>query len=231
MKRRLGLLLALIVAALVAHGHHVWSELRGADDDLPRLARGLGIAPGMTVAEIGAGKGAWTVEIARFVGPTGRVYSTELSPQRLDQVRAAVADAGLRNVVVVQAAAGATNLPARCCDAIFMRTVYHHLTQPHAINTDVHRALRPGGRIGVVDFEPGGLWQWYFRLRGRAPGGAPTGVPADRGEHGVRPVLVEEELRAAGFVLEKTERRWSRGLFLVVARAPDAPEATATRRP
>ena len=220
MKRWLLLPLGILAALLGAYAGYLWLELRGQPEDLARLAAELDIRPGMTVAEIGAGRGAWTVEIARHVGPSGRVYSTELDPRRLEQIRAAVTQAGLANVLVLESAAGTAHLPAGCCDAVFMRTVYHHLTQPHAMNRDLHRALRPGGVIGIVDFEPAGPWQWYYRLRRRMP----QGVPADRGGHGIRARQVEEELRAAGFVPERTIRRWSRGLFLVTARRPAEPE-------
>lgn len=229
MKRRWLLLPLVLVALLLAYGGFVWAELRGQPEDLSRLARELGIRPGMTVAEIGAGEGEWTVETARLVGPSGRVFSTELDPDRLDRIREAVREAGLANVEVVRGAAGSTNLPAGCCDAIFMRTVYHHFTQPHAMTRDLHRALRPGGTIGIVDFEPTGAWQWYFRLRRRLP----EGVPADRGGHGIAAALVEEELRAAGFVPGRSVRRWSGGLFLVTAGKGDVKgrSPAATRAP
>lgn len=231
MKRRWLLIPVAVVVGLLAYAGFLWFALRGGPEDLSRLASELGVRPGMTVAEIGAGKGRWTVEMARLVGPSGRVYSTELNPERLDQIREAVREAGLSNVEIVAGSTGSTSLPADCCDAIFMRTVYHHFTQPHAMNRDLHRALREGGAIGIVDFEPTGLWQWAFRLRRRIP----EGVPSDRGGHGIPIGLVEEELQAAGFVPDRRVPGWSRGLFLVTARKPhenaaqDHPAGTGQR--
>src|SRR5687767_13847794 len=91
--------------------------------DAQRLIAALGIEPGMTVGEIGAGSGELTVLMAQHVGPAGRVYSTEINDQRLSEIRKAVAAAGLQNVTVLAAADDRTNLPDACCDAIFMRNV------------------------------------------------------------------------------------------------------------
>jgi precorrin-6B methylase 2 len=111
----------------------------------------------MTVAEIGAGTGWLTVDVAARVGPAGRVYSTDLSPARRDDIRQAVAEAALTNVIVVEAAERGTNLPPECCDAIFMRRVYHHLSDADAINASLHDALKPEGLLVVIDFDPDGL--------------------------------------------------------------------------
>lgn len=122
--------------------------------EVSRLTELLSLREGMTVAEIGAGTGWFTVEVARRVGQSGRVYSTELSADRLNDVRQAVAAAELLNVTVLEAGEQITHLPAECCDAIFMRRVYHHLSAPSAILTSIHEALRPGGRLAIIDFRP-----------------------------------------------------------------------------
>jgi precorrin-6B methylase 2 len=118
------------------------------------LAELLSLREGMTVAEIGAGTGWLTVEVARRVGPSGRVYSTEISVDRLADIRRAADAAGLSNVIVLEAGERATGLPSGCCDAIFMRRVYHHLTAPSAILTSIRDALKPGGRLVIIDFRP-----------------------------------------------------------------------------
>ncbi|MBI3050461.1 MAG: methyltransferase domain-containing protein [Acidobacteria bacterium] len=130
----------------------------------------LSLREGITVAEIGAGTGWLTVEVARRVGRSGLVYSTELSADRLNYIRQAVADVGLNNVTVLEAGERATHLPTECCDAIYMRRVYHHLTAPSAILTSIHEALRPGGRLVIIDFRPDGML------------GTATGMGADRAQ-------------------------------------------------
>lgn len=146
-----GVLLAALVAATLL------GTDRSRRAEVNRLAELLSLREGMTVAEIGAGSGWLTVEVAQRVGPAGRIYSTELSAARLDDIRQAVGDAGLTNVTVLEAAERATNLPAGCCDAIFMRRVYHHLSDPPAILASIREALKASGRLVIIDFRRDGL--------------------------------------------------------------------------
>lgn len=125
--------------------------------EVQRLTELLSLREGMTVGEIGAGRGWLTVEVAKRVGRSGHVYSTELSVARLNDIRHAVAEGGLTNVTVVEAGDRATNLPAGCCEAIFMRRVYHHLSEPPAILASIHEALKPGGQLAIIEFRRAGL--------------------------------------------------------------------------
>ena len=178
--------------------------------DAQRLIAELSIAPGMTVGEIGAGAGELTVLIAQHVGANGKVFSTEISEQRLGDIRKAVAAANVQNVEVLLAAVETTNLKEACCDAIFMRNVYHHFAQPAAINKSLFAAMKPGGRIAVIDFPPGN--------------GKEAETPAGRGTdgtHGVFKETVAKELEAAGFVRVKAEEPGNgQEGFLVVMRKP-----------
>ena len=127
----------------------------GEADELARL---LDLEPGDTVADVGAGNGWLSVEVAQRVGPGGRVFATELSASRRGDIRESVSAAGLGNVTVVEAGERDTNLSPACCDAIFHRRVYHHLTDPAATNASLYAALRPGGRLAVIELEFGGLF-------------------------------------------------------------------------
>jgi SAM-dependent methyltransferase len=142
-------LLLLVVG--MALGTWRGSGFHADGPELPRLRNVLALKPGMSVADVGAGNGELTLALAAEVGASGRVYTNDLD---LAQVRATVAAAGLSNVTFVQSQAGDTTLPEKCCDAIVMRRVYHHLTQPAAINASLLRALRPGGVLAVIDFPP-----------------------------------------------------------------------------
>jgi ubiquinone/menaquinone biosynthesis C-methylase UbiE len=164
-----------------------------AESEADRLAALLGLAPGMTLAEIGAGEGEMAIEMARRVGPEGRVYATELGEKKLDEIRAAAAEAGVANVEVLPAEIEGTGLPDGCCAAVFMRHVYHHLSDPAAVNRDLLRTLAPGARLVVVDFPP----TWYL-----APF-APEGVGEERTGHGITADAALRELESAGF--EKVE--------------------------
>ena len=125
--------------------------------EVERLAEVLEIQPGDAVADVGAGDGWLSIEITALVGESGQVFATELSANRRDAIRTAVAAAGLDNVTVVEAGEHETNLPPSCCDAIFLRRVYHHLTDPAATNASLHAALKPGGRLAIVELEFNGF--------------------------------------------------------------------------
>jgi precorrin-6B methylase 2 len=151
---------ALVVAVLAVVAVLVFlfvSLRRPSDREVDLLVEALGIRAGSTVGEIGAGAGWMSVEIARRVGSTGRVYSTELDASRLDEIRTAASEAGLSNVTVIEAAPQSTNLVPGCCDAIFMRRVYHHFDVPVPIVADIERALKPAGRLAIIEFELSGL--------------------------------------------------------------------------
>jgi|SRR5687768_4297203 len=175
-----------------------------------RLATWLEIQPGTRVADLGAGDGTFAIALARRIGSSGHVYATEVDEKRLADLRQAVAKAGLSNVSVVKGAASRTNLPDACCDALFSRVVYHHLTDPAAINTDVFRALRPGARLVIIDFEPRGIMNWIGRPE-----------TADRhGGHGTPKETVVREVTAAGFQLMRGPERWRGRLYAVLFRRP-----------
>jgi predicted methyltransferase len=179
--------LTLAGAVLVAGASAVLlTAERSREREADRLAELLALRPAMTVAEIGAGTGWLTVDVAARVGTAGRVYSTELSPARRDDIRQAVAEAALTNVVVVEAGERDTNLTPECCDAIFMRRVYHHLSDADAVNTSLYEALKPDGLLVIIDFDPGGLV------------GMITGM-------GIKRTQLADQLAAAGFELVRTD--------------------------
>jgi ubiquinone/menaquinone biosynthesis C-methylase UbiE len=204
----------LVIAGAVVRLPAQAPEQYAADAD--RLIKALGIRPGMTISEIGAGAGEMTVPLARAVGESGRVYSNELSDRRLKEIASAAERAGLRNVVTVTGREDATGLPDACCDAIVMRDVYHHFANPAAMNVSLLKSLKPGGRLAILDFGP--------------PPGTESANPAQRGEdgqHGVTPPTVERELKAAGFeIVSTTEVAWRS--FLLIAQRPTSPRPSAT---
>ena len=206
----LTILLALLclVPATAQQTQLTDEQLNAAALEVPELTKLFGLKPGMTVADVGAGFGAWTMEFAKVVGPTGRVYATDIGTAQL----AALRDAAKKhaNVTVVEGSPQSTNLPAQCCDAILIRDAYHHLTQPDPIVKSLAAALKPGGRLAVIDFPP------------RPKSEVPTGVPTDRLGHGVPSQVIEREV---GAVLTHMETRptWNANsqpasLFLVLFR-------------
>ena len=159
-------------------------QLRQAAFEVPKLVELLALKPGSTVADVGAGFGAWMREFSRTVGPTGRVYAVEVGASQLKSIRAWVERDGLANVTVLEGSADSTNLPPGCCDAILIRDVYHHLTNPSAIVNSMASALKPGGRLALIDFPPS------------AGSSLPANVPKNRGGHGVTLDVAEREVGA-----------------------------------
>jgi SAM-dependent methyltransferase len=192
MRNRASTAAIIVLAVILGVGCTGWRGFgfRATGPEMPRLRHELALKPGMSVADVGAGGGKLTVALAAEVGPSGQVFSTDIDTQALERIRARVAAAALQNVTVMQAHARDSGLPTNCCDAVVLRRVYHHLSDPMATNGDLRRALRPGGVLAIIDFPPMLPWLWSW---------APNGVPQNRRGHGIAVHLVVEEVTASGF--------------------------------
>lgn len=203
---RLATVTIFVTALAVSSVLHAQSASENAAD-AERLVKVLDIHTGSIVGEIGAGGGELTIALAKVVGESGRVLTNELNAKSLAKIGTAAADAGVRNVTLVEGHDNDTNLPATCCDAIFMRSVYHHFGDPPQMNASLLASLKPGGRLAVIDFTP-------------PPGGEnPPGRRGLDNHHGVTPATVERELKQVGFEIVSSTDVGSRG-FMVVARKP-----------
>ena len=147
------------------------------------------------VADVGAGKGRFTVDLARSVGEGGRVFATEVDAADIETIKETVAAERLENVTVVLGDQQQTGLPQACCDAILLRLVYHHFTDPAAMRRSLWRALQPGGRIAVIDVPPQPGWRKL------------EGVP-ERGGHGIAIEELVADMRAQGFEVAARHDTW-----------------------
>jgi SAM-dependent methyltransferase len=193
---------AIIFSALILGvGCSGWRGFgfRAGGPEMPRLRHELALKPGISVADVGAGRGQLTVALAAEVGPSGQVFSTDIDPAALEQIRTRVAAAELGNVTILQARARDTGLPTSCCDAVVLRRVYHHLSDPAATNLDLLRALRPGGVLAIIDFPPMLSWLWPW---------SPRDTPGKRTGHGALAGRVVDEVTAGGFTLVKVIDDW-----------------------
>ena len=134
----------------------------------------------------------------------GRVYATEIDQEKLKSLKAGVAKRKLYNVTIVESAADDTKLPSSCCDAIFLRRVYHHLTQPQDFDKNLVRALKPGGQLAVIDFPPSPNSELV------------KGVPKNRGGHGIPEKVMVDELISTGLRVEKVIDDWSGRDYCVI---------------
>jgi len=201
MSKKKRLLVGLVCAAAVVFG----AQVRGdATAEIKRLAELMGWKAGTVVADIGAGDGKYTLAAVEWVGASGKVFATEIDAKKLAELREEVAKRKLGNVIVEESKEAETNLPAGCCDAIFLRRVYHHLTKPTEFDASLVRSLKSGGRLAIIDFAP------------RAGLEPVEGVPSNRGGHGILQKIAIEELSAAGLQVEKIVNDWPEDSYCVL---------------
>lgn len=149
----------------------------------------LGIGEGSVVADLGAGGGWFTIRLARRVGPNGSVYAQDIQPQMIGAIKRRVEREELKNVRFVLGTPLDPQLPA-AVDVVLIVDAYHEMEQPQTLLRNVRKSLKPGGRVGIVE----------FTKKGHGPG-----PPM---EERVDPERVIRDAEAAGLRLE------SRGNFL-----------------
>ena len=127
-------------------------ESRAHEERPALLLQELALAPGMTVADIGAGTGYYTWQLAKKVGPNGRVYAVDVQPQMIAMLDSQMAKRGVRNVVSVLGSETTVKLPPASVDLAIMVDVYHELAYPAEVLDSIVGALKPGGRVVFVEY-------------------------------------------------------------------------------
>jgi SAM-dependent methyltransferase len=169
-----------------------WSneETRDRLNEADKIMDMAGIAPGMTVADIGAGEGYYTVRLAERVGAKGRVLAQDILPEVRDKLAERANRERLDNVSVRLGAPDDPRLPDHSFDRVLMVHMYHEIASPYAFLWHLHPALKPGGRVIIVDDDR----------------------PTD--QHGTPPLLLQCELAAIGFhMVEFRETAFAGGYF------------------
>lgn len=162
-----------------------WSTeaLRDKQGEAASVMDEAGIAPGMTVADIGAGEGYYTVRLAARVGGKGRVLAQDIDDGALRRLGARIEREQLGNVSIVQGAPNDPRLPPRSFDRVFMIHMYHEIAEPYPFLWRLWPAVKPGGSVVVVDAER----------------------PTD--QHGTPAALLFCEFETAGFRLASFRRK------------------------
>ncbi len=185
------------VGAFERAGREVYDQ-RGA------IVAALGLAPGMQVADVGAGTGLFTRLIARAVQGAppgerrGRVYAVDIAPEFVTNTVRSAREQGLDNVEGIVNTPTDARLPAGALDMVFLCDTYHHFEYPQSMLASLHRALRAGGALIVIDYEkiPGTSSRWVMEH-----------VRADKAG-------VIREIEAAGFRFTGEERMLKENYFL-----------------
>ena len=143
----------------------------------------LGISSGSVVADIGAGNGYFTFHLAERVGRSGRVYAVEIDEAALEKVKLRARKERLSQIEGVRGSSADPRLAAESLDAALIVNAYHEMRDYDAMLAALHRALKPGGRLGIIDaaIEAGENRETYF------------------GRHRVPAELVREDAERAGF--------------------------------
>lgn len=157
----------------------------------------MGIADGSVVADIGAGSGWFTIRLARRVGPQGIVYAEDVQHLMISAISRRVSREGFTNVKPVLGTNNDPRLPPRSVDAVLMVDSYHEVQDRVTMLSNVAKALKPQGRLGIVD----------FRLDGTGPGPAP--------EERVSPDVVVKDAAQAGLKLIRQEPFLQYQYFLI----------------
>ena len=143
-----------VIAPVMGVGGAAWLERpeRESEEAPSRAVEALELAPGMVVADIGAGSGYYTVRMASKVGPTGKVFATDIQVGMLSLLMRRVNSEGINNVVPVQGAVDDPRLAPASIDLALMVDVYHELAAPQVFVRKLREALKPDGRLVLVEF-------------------------------------------------------------------------------
>lgn len=138
----------------------------------------LGVAPGKTVADIGAGSGWFTVRAAKRVTASGKVFAVDINPEAITYVRQRAQKDSLSNITTILGSADDPRLPASSLDAVLLLKTYHEVAKPLDLMRNLKLALRPGARVGIIDRNGNGS------------------------DHGVPMKVVISEMESAGYRLQ-----------------------------
>ena len=165
----------------------------------------LGIKPGMTVGEVGAGRGRYTVYLADRVGPTGKVYAEDINGRDLDVLRDRLKRTGFANTEVILGEVEDPLFPKSSLDLVLMVLSYHHLARPVALLKNLIPCLKPGAIVAVLD---------------------PDAVkdPGSRSSEYTSKEKIEREAGQAGFELVRVKDFLTRdNLFVLRVKGPETP--------
>ena len=170
------------------------------------IVAACGVRPGQTVADVGAGTGLFTRLFSPQVGETGRVIAVDIAQKFLDHIESTTRQAGLRNIETRLCQADSIGLPPNSVDLVFICDTYHHFEFPTKTMQSVFRALKPGGRVVLIDFR---------RVEGQSTDWVLTHVRAGQ-------EVFEAEVAAVGFKKLKEPLRLKENYLMMFQKPENA---------
>jgi len=176
-----------VIAPVMSAAGADWLERgeREREENPAKAIRALDIQPGMTVCDLGAGSGYYTVRMSRLVGPTGKVYAVDIQPRMLELLTRRLRSDGIQNVIPVLSTEDDPKLPPQSQDLILLVDVYHEFARPQIMLRRMREALKDDGRLVLLEFRK-----------------EDESVPI-RLEHKMSIAEVKAELEPEGFRIEK----------------------------
>ena len=176
-----------VLAPVMGVGGAGWLERaeREQEEAPSKAIAALELRPGMVVADIGAGSGYYTSRMSKSVGPTGKVYATDIQPGMIELVNRRIAAEGLTNVTTILGGMDDPKLPPASIDLAIMVDVYHELPAPQVFLQRLRETFKPGGRLVLLEFRKEDATVPILEV------------------HKMSVAEVKAELEAEGFVLDK----------------------------
>ena len=185
-------ILILFIGGFV-HAQYAEYEWEERDEwmDIERLFELAGIAPGDRVADIGCHEGYLSMHLAEAVGPNGAVYAEDISSYRLERLERHAADRGYENITTIHGDETDPKLPEGTLDIVFVIDSYHEMNKPMTMLRHFRDALKPGGRIVILE-----KLKDKVRKKSRK---------AQTSAHSLGPEYVRKELKEVGFTILEEE--------------------------
>lgn len=127
-------------------------EEREDEERCSLLLANLGLKRGMSLCDMGCGNGFYTIPLARLIGDEGRVWAVDIQPEMLIELRKKAEQEALDNIIPILGSVHDPRLPKECVDLILLVDVYHEFSHPVHMLERIRAALKPGGRVALVEF-------------------------------------------------------------------------------
>ncbi|MFO0940688.1 MAG: methyltransferase domain-containing protein [Pirellulales bacterium] len=143
-----------VIAPAMGYAHAAWltRDTREQEEDPLQTLANLGLKPGMVVCDLGCGNGYYTIEMAKRVAPTGKIFAVDIQPEMLHLLELRLEEKEVKNVELVLGGLVDPRMPDDSIDLLLMVDVYHEFSHPVLMLQALRKSLKPEGRIALVEF-------------------------------------------------------------------------------